>query len=511
MVKRWSSAVLCISTGAVLSLHPAAAEAQGHAASWTPWLGCWQADGAPTGEYLCIVPDGEGVRMLTVAEGAVRADAQVVTDGRARDIRQDGCTGSESAHWSRDGRRVFLGSSLNCEGGFTRRASGIFAFSGPDEWVSVQTVTIEDRVATRTVRYHAIQPLDLPAAVAAQVRSGAASALTARQSVLAAVTEADVNEAAASVDPTAVQEWLDATRQPYQIGNEVESAVVSASALDLTAGSNFETLHPQPTNVRIVERVVERPVYVHEHVHVVRRCWDPFAAGYVDVFGGWGWGITVGTPGCRRAYYSRYSPWGYDLYGWRVVHRPIVIVRNAPIIVRVRDRDYWRNRDYWRDRDWTRDRDRYDRGPARPRDGWNNGRITRDGYQSGGRPSERTNQPGRIVRSVNNTNTPRVERPSERSSDPRVARPREPNTEPRAPRPSQRSAEPRATPTRPSSSQPREARPSSSPPRATRPSERSSATSRPSSGSTSRERASSRSAETKSKPTTRSARARTDS
>src|SRR5687767_10974850 len=96
-------------------------QAQGD--DWLAWHGCWQAEAAAAGEYLCIVPDGAaGVRMATIAAGAVVAESRVVTDGRARRVQTDGCSGSEVAFWSADYHRVFLTSDLTCEADVERRA-----------------------------------------------------------------------------------------------------------------------------------------------------------------------------------------------------------------------------------------------------------------------------------------------------------------------------------------------------------------------------------------------------
>src|SRR5262245_44721696 len=89
--------------------------AQGSARDWLAWQGCWHADGAPAAEVLCVVPDGAGIRMVTLEDGAVRAESRVIADNRSRTISQEGCRGSEVARWSADRRRVFLISQLTCE------------------------------------------------------------------------------------------------------------------------------------------------------------------------------------------------------------------------------------------------------------------------------------------------------------------------------------------------------------------------------------------------------------
>ena len=171
------------------------------------------------------------------------------------------------------------------------------------------------------------------------------------------------------------------------------------SALDLVSrGSSYESAQP----TREVVHVIERPTYVHTTTYVntvYRSCWDPWFGGYVSVGRGVHVGLDYGYYGsCGRHYYSRYSPWGYDLWGWRHVSRPIIVIRNnTPIIHRPpvnRDWGSTRNRG-----NTGRDRGSITVGTASPRNPIatsgtsNNGnsgtRATRSGYTNGTRrPAE---------------------------------------------------------------------------------------------------------------------------
>jgi hypothetical protein len=360
--------------------------------SWLAWLGCWQADGAPERELLCIVPDGAGVRMITLVEGAPADETRVLTDGRARRVEREGCSGTERAHWSVDGQRVFLNSDLLCEGDVARKVSGIFAITAPDQWLSVQSINIGDQVATRTVHYTAVEPADLPAFVLSVVRTGRASRAAARTAALAPADAQDVEEAVSNVDPNAVEEWLNATGQSALLPEETMDPQLPASALvnDYAPSAS----NPYNYTTHEIVRVVERPVYVHTtYVNTIyRSCWDPFYHGFA--FDGFGlrYGVAQGGYGCRhRHYYGRYSPWGYDLFGWRFISRPVVIWR-GPIIIR-RPPIIIRKGPQWTDRRGPIDRRE---GPAtRTMDGRNNprdrtddrndthGRVTRNGYSNG--------------------------------------------------------------------------------------------------------------------------------
>jgi hypothetical protein len=351
---------------------------------WLPWHGCWRADAAPASELLCIVPDGVGVRMVTLSDGAIVGDSRVVTDARPHSVRQDGCEGTEQARWSLDGQRVFLTSELNCQGGVSRRVTGILSITGLTEWVSAQAVTIDDKTATRSVRYTAVESSNVPSNILNALNVTSRSArIAAREIAMVPLDEGDVNEAINAVDTPTVQEWLVATGEQFALEDNIpDDDIPSASALELVGG----VARAEPyTTERVVERVVERPTYVHHttYVHTVRSCWDPFFSGWVSL--GWGVGVGVTYSDCAPYYYRRYSPWGYDLHGWHVVHRPIVIVRGGPRIVRpIIIRGGHRGRDWdrdWRGGNWDRDHDR---------DRSNGGRATRGGYVSGTRAVERS-------------------------------------------------------------------------------------------------------------------------
>jgi hypothetical protein len=391
----------------ILALHltamatAGAADTQQQNNSWAAWFGCWQAEGAPAGELICISPTNTGARISTVVDGRVQDETNVTTDGLARRVRQQGCTGTERARWSRDRRRVFLDSDVACGASAPRKVRGMFAFVAPNEWISVQTASEGDSVATRMVRFVAANPTSPITGVAS---------FTAGDNVsedMLAVDETDVNEAADHLGAEAAQEWMREAGEPFQLGYKDDGQQrTGGSALDQVGRFS----NPAPA-VRIVERVVERPVYVHNH--------------YYDDYYRW-----------------HYSPWGYRWHGWHW-HRPVVLVRWPIIIVRNTHwhRDYYRYRtrwydydrrwtrnDHWRDRrdpDW-RDRDRnWDRDRIRTDAG---GRVTRDGY-SQGRGRDRNEA---ATTQVERASGPTVERSSDRSGSVtrvRTATPRDRSTD----------------------------------------------------------------------------------
>lgn len=299
---------------------------------WSPWLGCWQAEGAPASEVVCIVPDGAGVRMRTLVDGVARSDSRIIADGSARRIQEVGCTGTERARWSSDGHRVFLDSDMSCERTARRTVRGMFVFVAPDQWVSVQSATSGDSVATSIVRF-------------AAVNDAARAAFSERSSMLN-LTESDVAEAVERVGAVAVQEWMRTAGEPFQLGYASQQRGGSSALEQVGRLSN-------PVVTREVVRIVERPVYVHNTYVTHRYDWH-------------------------------YSPWGYHAYGWHWSQRPILVV-HSPIVI-YRNNHYrhdWRDRSRRDYRDYShRDRDRYrnyDRDRNHDHD-WRGGRATRSGY-----------------------------------------------------------------------------------------------------------------------------------
>ncbi len=344
----------------LLAANPAAAsESLTQNPNWSAWHGCWRAEGAPANELVCVSPASDGVRIATVIDGSVRDESRVIADGATRSVQSVGCSGSERAYWSNDRRRVFLESDVTCGASGRRAVRGLFAFVAPDEWISVQTATEGDSVATRIVRFNAVDARSVPAGVSSLVaRAGFSDALLD-------VDEADVNEAVAHIGAEAVQEWMRFAGEPFQLGYQGQNRGNGSALEQVGRMSN-------PVVVREVVRVVERPVYVYDTHYDNHYRWH-------------------------------YSPWGHHYHAWRW-HRPVIVVRFPLVIHRNSHyrRDYWR---YDRDRYGRNDRDRYDRDDSN-----RGGRVTRDGYSSG----RERNEPARVTpnraRGDSDGNAPRVTR-----------------------------------------------------------------------------------------------------
>src|SRR5512143_965348 len=67
---------------------------------WLAWQGCWRAAGDPQNQMLCIVPDAQGARLITVLNGAAQEENHIVANGVPQRADREGCRGTELATWS---------------------------------------------------------------------------------------------------------------------------------------------------------------------------------------------------------------------------------------------------------------------------------------------------------------------------------------------------------------------------------------------------------------------------
>src|SRR5690606_8989124 len=103
---------------AVMPVHAAASAIE--ADDWNARYGCWRAVDSSTAaaSMICVLPgeDATSVRIATIADGVIAEETVVRADGVARPIEDGGCSGSESATFSADSRRIYTRSELACGG-----------------------------------------------------------------------------------------------------------------------------------------------------------------------------------------------------------------------------------------------------------------------------------------------------------------------------------------------------------------------------------------------------------
>ncbi|MGQ0560814.1 MAG: hypothetical protein ACT443_02955 [Gemmatimonadota bacterium] len=283
---------------------------------WLAWQGCWRASGDQMGSMVCIVPAGAGVRMRTIAKGVTTSEVTLVADGVARPIAREGCTGTQQARWSDDRQRLFLRSQMTCGESMQRTVDGIMAMQ-TGAWLSVQAVTSGSNTTTHVERFTEADPASMPAEIAASLSANRLARETARWAAGAWVDLADIREAVAETDVTAVTSWLTALNQTFDLTGEklvqLADAGVPPAVIDvLVAVSNPEHFAVKTPRARVADD--ERPFYGSS-------CYgsrDPWLGpmGY----------YSYGYDQCYYGYSRGYSPFGFNRWGWGY-STPVVVVR----------------------------------------------------------------------------------------------------------------------------------------------------------------------------------------
>ena len=133
-----------------------------------PWLGCWapsaQSVGAGVGQtpkppsMACVVPSAtiSGSVDLVVFDSANVATRSAVPRPSSRLPKLvDGCSGTETATWMPDDRRLLMQAELSCGRGAKRLETGLMTMSSAGEWMQVQHLDVGGNAATSvmTLRY----------------------------------------------------------------------------------------------------------------------------------------------------------------------------------------------------------------------------------------------------------------------------------------------------------------------------------------------------------------------
>jgi hypothetical protein len=291
--------------------------------AWLAFTGCWRPVGDSGNNYLCIVPAGEGVRIVTLVDGKVQSQSNVIADDQPRRMEQEGCSGTERAVWSSDKQRVFLRSDLMC-GSVSRKVSGVFALLSPTEWISVQAVSSGEAAGTRTVKYTEATPANLPDDIAQALSGNRLARETVRAAAAAKIDLDDVREAVAKIDAVVIESWLMAAAQPFDLDGkaliELADAGVPASVIDvIVAVSNPKRFaireeRLEDRDPRGERRPVRNPCYDDFYSPGGGLWYDPFAYRYRG----------YGYDACRGGLIG-ISPWGYG-GGWGYYGPTVVVV-----------------------------------------------------------------------------------------------------------------------------------------------------------------------------------------
>ena len=295
------------------------AGAQQPAGNWQGWLGCWTAGPAIGGiapsavaPLVCISPtaDANVVELTTISGDKVVSTQRIDASGRELPMDAKGCTGTQRAQWSADGRRVYLRAVATCDG-LQRVTSGIIAMSPAGEWLDAQGVAAQGDEGVRVARYRdAGVPSAVPESIAAALRARATSTQGARFAAGGTIGSSAVIEASRIVTPAVVEAWLLERGQVFALDGQelvrLADAGVPARVTDaMVAVSNpkvFAVARPEadPRNSRsrrYEDDLTGRRVYVY-----LDPAYSPYRWGYSP----YGYGYGYGPYG--------YSPFGYG-YG----------------------------------------------------------------------------------------------------------------------------------------------------------------------------------------------------
>lgn len=317
---------------------PASSHAQPYASGtgprWHAWLGCWSAAptdtsrflNAPPARVVCVAPtdDADVIEISAIGDGKVLTSDRIDASGRVRAVDMNGCVGSESARWSGDQRRVFLKSSVTCEGVLSEM-SAVLAINSVGEWLDVRSTSAGGGAIVRIARYRDVGiPDGVPVEIAKAVTERRMSTLAARVAASAPVGSSAIAEASRIVDASIVEEWIRASGQRFATDartlSELADAGVPPRVTDAMIEVSNRTALANDRPDRI-ERYDLRPCGFYgcygrnatdywdqgtgQRVFITVVSYDPWGFGY------WPFG---------RRYYDRgflgYAPYGYAPYGY---------------------------------------------------------------------------------------------------------------------------------------------------------------------------------------------------
>ena len=218
---------------------------------WNDWMGCWQlvADGnvarlppaqdaasgvtgpiRPGGSRsarVCVSPDEGGAQLRTFVGGEPVLTQTIVADGVDHPVSDAGCTGTQRAQWSEDGRRLFTHAQVACEPQAARTVTGLALIAPDGDWVDVQAVTIGDTDTVRVRRYRPPQDRAAKGVPAAAVR----------------LQIDNIKEASKYVSPRAIEAALMETSARFPLSSralvDLDKAGVDDRVIDLMVALSY--------------------------------------------------------------------------------------------------------------------------------------------------------------------------------------------------------------------------------------------------------------------------------
>ncbi|MFL5605982.1 MAG: hypothetical protein ACJ8AD_06015 [Gemmatimonadaceae bacterium] len=304
---------------------PAAAQQSGVVPSWQAWIGCWTtAPGvdatvaAPP--LVCITPtsDRSVVDVTTIAGQKVVSSQKIDASSREQPINAKGCTGTQQARWSGDGRRVYLTSAADC-GGVQRRMSGMLAITPTGDWLDIQGIAAGEGENVRVARYRdAGVPSYVPAEIASALAGRTVLSESARIAAGAAVRASDVQEASRAVSPAVAEAWLLERKQAFALDAAELIRLADAGVPARVTDAMVAVSNPDVFNVAHRDLEGDTNQVVGQRIRV-----------YMDPASPWDWGY-AGRYGYNPYGYGYngygYNPYGYGSYGY--YGQPVIVVGN---------------------------------------------------------------------------------------------------------------------------------------------------------------------------------------
>ncbi len=331
------SAVITLLLLAAAPLAAGAQQSQGDP-RWQAWLGCWTpvngAAQSPTGKTptVCVSPAGNGVDVATVVDTQVVARDHIEVLSGRQPVTRSGCTGWETAAWSREGDRVYRRSEYTCPGDVKRSTTELIAMTPSWEWLDVQGLDAHGGTGVRVLRYRSAAIPAVPE-IASALEARASDISLARGGAAAPPTTADVIEASRAVDPGVAEAWIAEEGEGFALNGKLLVALadsgVSSQVIDVMVAMSYPKAFAvaAPSTQGEFSRVsTSRRVTPPDTSYAYRQPYY-YGSGYYapygwDYYSPWSW-----SP------YGYYSPYGYAPWygpygygGWYYGGGTIVIV-----------------------------------------------------------------------------------------------------------------------------------------------------------------------------------------
>jgi len=326
---RWNLAAALCAAGLVLSATVAAATPHtqrpadrdstaldGH---WIPWIGCWTPEsgaGAGSAGDICIVPatTGSGVEVIHTDHAA---PPETLVAGVPVAVKEGGCAGTRELTWSADGHRAYEETNLTCEGGTTRRASAMLAFTSDSTWTWIHSTTVAGRQAAHAQSFGLASPAT---EVADRLSGHELAAETARMNIDQTLSAGALAEASGAVGSKAVILYLLARSDTTHVDASVLGALadrhVPTDVVNVMVALSYPTAFTVSPTMTVASREVMPDTMPETVAYPAGGSYGGY--GYAAPSYGWYGAYGFGYPGyygLNNPYYG-YGYTGYYGYGY---------------------------------------------------------------------------------------------------------------------------------------------------------------------------------------------------